>query len=140
MQKMRVGFYGPAAGVSRPQGQVLLAVLASLGGQVEGHHCDNIGADATFHDLARGLGWHLTAHPAAGNFAQGRAICDVVEPALPPEYQVRALVEAVDALVLCPTTEEEDGHDRTWDVIKEAMRQGRAITVIWPDGGVRVEG
>lgn len=140
MQKMRVGFYGPAAGATKAQGQVLLAVMSALGASVEGHHCDNIGADATFHDLGRGLGWHLTAHPVAGPYAQGRALVDRVEPALPPDYQVRALVEAVDALILCPASDEEDDHDRTWQVLREAMRQSRAVTVIWPDGGVRVEG
>ncbi len=99
------------------------------------HHGDCIGVDVQTAAIAAGLGYRTVAHPPNIDCLRGFHPSDVIRPASPYHERDRAIVDATDRLIGCP-----DGPERprsgTWYTIRYALRQGRPVVVIYPDGEI----
>lgn len=141
--KMRIGFYGPGAGMTTAQRQHLFLALGGMGADAEAH-VDSTSlrgpetAAGAFLVMARSLGWSSVLHPYTGH-PPVDTVHDRIEPPLPADICRRRLVESSMMIVCTPAGDEEDGRDATWDVIRMANERGLPLLVVWPDGGVRME-
>ena len=96
------------------------------------HHGDCIGADATAHDYAANLKFHIVIHPPLDAKARAFKPGKVLEC---KPYLVRNhdIVDVADTLIACP-----DGPERlrsgTWATVRYALRQRKQVYLIWPDG------
>lgn len=132
----RFGFTGTRSGLSVPQ-QAWLAKM--LNGGTALHHGACVGADATAHSLADGLGMSIVIHPPedrsqvmdGGDYRASQPL-----KVLPPKaflLRNRDIVESCDLLLACP-----DGPERlrsgTWATIRYARKRQRATVICYPDG------
>jgi hypothetical protein len=124
------GMTGTRLGLTTAQAEAFSQALA---GATELHHGCCVGADADAHAIARLLGVRVVAHPPLSRAL--RAECEADEVRRPEPYMVRNrhIVEDVQRLIGCP-----DGPARlrsgSWATIRMALRAGKPVLVIYPDG------
>lgn len=146
---MKLGFTGSREGLKMPQFTALRKLVARLRPELEeGHHGDCLGADVAFNDLAVEMGLRRVLHPPKNT--RWRAFCgqENFDPKSfyqhePAEYLVRdrRIVDSTDRLIGTPSCEEfsvQGKRSGTWYTIHYAMKQGKYIWVIYPDGVVQV--
>lgn len=132
----RIGITGTQGGTTADQRAALVAVLVGLQPAAL-HHGDGIGGDADAHRLTRE---HLPAtriviHPPANPEKQACCRGDAAHRPAPYLERNQHLVDATDRLVALPGGPEL-ARSGTWYTVRYAARQGRPITIIWPDGSV----
>lgn len=134
----KLGFTGTREGLTEPQYSSLRRVLSGLLSSPadQFHHGDCIGADATAHDLARSVSHaRIWGHPPNKSVIRAYKQCDWLAPERPYLDRNKDIVHATERLVACP-----DGPERqrsgTWSTIRYARRQGRPVTIVWPDGTI----
>lgn len=121
--------------MTRAQARTCRRVLEDLA-PGEAHHGDAIGADAEFHDVAQRLGVRLVVHPPLEPRHRAFRMGDRVEK--PARYKVRnrALVDEADVVVGAPAAPQANSpHSGTWYTLRYALRAGKRVMVLWPDGG-----
>lgn len=101
-------------------------------------HGDCFGADAQAHILARKLGWRVIIHPPIE--LQKRAMCvgDEVWPSKPYLVRNHDIVANTDRMVATPRGYSEEMRSGTWATVRYALKIGRTVYVVTPDGDVRV--
>jgi len=148
-QKRRiVGFTGTRIGLTDRQKVALNEVLLARW-PLELHHGDCEGGDETAHCLCDSKGNAAVLHPPKCD--EFRAFCsslvavggyDSVTILPADEYLVRdeAIVRDVEELVACPREHTgERVRSGTWTTVRRARAKGIPITIIRPDGSVKVE-
>lgn len=99
------------------------------------HHGDCIGADAQAHSIAREYNRPVTIHPPDDD--SKRAFCEGASSIREPKpYLARNkdIVTETEWLIATPKGYSEELRSGTWATIREARRQKKPITIIWPDG------
>lgn len=141
---MAVGVTGTQQGMTTAQHSAALETLTNLHlyeGHAVLHHGDCIGADASFHGMARMLGMGIVIHPPIN--PDKRAYCTTSPGDLmwtEREYMDRNqdIVDSVGALVAAPSGPEVL-RSGTWATIRRARKRGIEIFIVWPDGSVTEE-
>ncbi len=135
-----IGFTGTREGLTTEQYTALRRVLGALLSSPADtfHHGDCIGADATAHDVARNVSHaRIVGHPPDKSVIRAFKKCDLLRGELPYLVRNRNIVDATDEMVATP-----DGPERqrsgTWSTIRYAVKKGRRVNIIWPDGRIEV--
>jgi len=128
---MKVGFTGTQHGMSLRQLDALI-VLLSAGDATEFHHGDCIGADAQAADLARSLGIPVVVHPPLNPAKRAFTYRPGDQMMMPAPYleRNREIVDATEALVAAPQTDEEQLRSGTWSTIRYARQLGRLVSIL----------
>lgn len=133
MTTLRIGIIGTQAGTTPDQRAAITALLVGIQ-PAELHHGDCIGADSDIHDIARR---HTTArviiHPPDNPTTRAHRQGDEQRTPLPYLVRNHAIVDATDRLVAAPAGPELQ-RAATWTTVRYAMRAGRRITIVWPNG------
>jgi len=100
----------------------------------EVHHGDCVGADETFHNLARRFGFRVVIHPPQD--PRWRACCDGDDILDERPYLQRNhdIVDACDVLVACPKQSREVLRSGTWATVRYASKRQKHIILVLPDG------
>jgi hypothetical protein len=104
----------------------------------EFHHGCCVGADATAALITSEevLDVDIHAHPGdlvALTDADALRLSDVRHRPQANLVRNKAIVNACDVLVACPKGPEEI-RSGTWSTVRYAVKQGKPVTIIWPDG------
>lgn len=135
---MEVGFTGSSERVTQAQEAGVRRVLRRNVGEF--HHGDCIEGDAKAHAIALDLGCEVHLHPPTNPVK--RAFCTgatIIHP--PAEYLVRNrhIVDATQKLIACPKGPEET-RSGTWSTVRYALKRGKPVCIIWPDGSIEIRG
>ena len=90
-----------------------------------------------FHEIVREErpDWWIHTHPSDGMRYRACCLGDQDHEPEPPLKRNITMLEATDALVAAP-----DGPERlrsgTWSTIRQALKRGMGVTIIWPDGKI----
>lgn len=137
------GFTGTGQGMTKPQREALLynMDIHALGWTlpIVGHHGDDDGADAEFHNLCRDLGWRVVLHPPSN--PRRRAFCEADETRPAKAYLLRNddIVAESQFMFAAPLTMVEELRSGTWATIRRARKAGRPLIIVWCDGSVTKE-
>jgi hypothetical protein len=133
--EFHVGFTGSRRPMTRPQAETVGRILTGDWF----HHGDCVGSDAEAQSLARLAGMRIALHPPANRSMRAFCVADVSHE--PKDYIARNhdIVDATTRLVAAPSSHEEEVRSGTWATIRYARRQGKPITIVFPDGSVRNE-
>lgn len=130
-----LGFTGTRQGMTEPQRDTVKRLLVELA-PAEAHHGDCIGSDAEFHDL---VAQHLPVaqiivHPPSKSSA--RAFCQGHREMPPAEFLVRNhhIVDASTVMIATLQESQEQRRSGTWATIRYAIRRGKTVHVVAPDG------
>lgn len=139
---MILGFTGTRRGMTRAQQATLERYLleASPDSHVL-HHGDGGNSDCQAATLAREHGWYIVGHPASHPRDRERSHplrcffpCDEVRPLAPPLVRNEHVVAEIDRLIAAAATFVEEIRSGTWHTVRAAVRQGKPVWIIWPDG------
>lgn len=153
MTEFHVGFTGTKRGLTDRQAQLLHDFLERQRVQMEEHlaiqytsilhHGDCEGADSEAHDIAKDAGWMVEVHPGldANGGSPHRAHCEARENAhvwrvhSPAPYAERNMniVMSGHMLIACPGGPEKR-RSGTWSTVRAALRVGRPVVLLPPDG------
>lgn len=106
----------------------------------EVHHGDCVGADALFHAFAvNEPEIKIVIHPPLVDTYRARCAGRNVEVLAPQHYLVRnhAIVDDTDLLVAAPSTDREQLRSGTWATVRYALKQGRRVMLLQPNGTSR---
>lgn len=132
-----VAFTGTQQGVTLTQREALANYLESLKGEIEFRHGDCMGADATAHRIMVRRA-RIFIHPSTHE--NKRAYCKGAFKVYPPKSPLARnvdIVQPAQLLVACPKAMHEEQRSGTWATVREAFRQGKDVTIVWPDGRVQ---
>jgi hypothetical protein len=136
---MKLGFTGTRQGMTEAQDRKCYELLFEMQPE-ESHHGDCIGADAQFElnaMLAMHSDVHTVAHPSTLNRLRAYCnSCEIREPKEPLERN-RDIVDETDQLIAAPSTYDELPRSGTWSTIRYALKVGKPVTIVWPDGTTR---
>ena len=107
--------------------------------ELELHHGDCVGGDATIDQMARHLGIRRVSHPPVN--AGYRAWCDADDVREPRGYVERDhdIVEETEELWVGPGGMTEQQRSGTWLTARYARKHNRPLVIVWPDGRVSRE-
>jgi hypothetical protein len=136
---MIVGVTGTRNGATREQLFRLHCILSEVKVKNGFHHGDCIGVDAQAHDIATNLGYQTIIHPPKSNVFRAFKRGEII---LPEKGYLARNIDIVDnsnyIISLPKGTDEELRGSGTWHVIRLARKLGKKLTIIWPDGALRV--
>lgn len=140
----RVGFTGTQNGMTDSQFRYVVTVLAMRAlvtstvafEQAEFHHGDCVGADAEASLVARAMGFRVVMHPPVDPSKRAFTIANVTRPPAPYLKRNEAIVDETDMLLATPATAREQTRSGTWATIRYALKNGKHVIVIKPDGSV----
>lgn len=155
---MRVGISGTQNGATLKQKQVTRQVLKALfsradvkglfGAGVAVHslrHGDCIGYDAQCHQIcesikAQGARINICIHPST--IRAKRAFCKGATSVLAPKPPLERnpdIVDGSDVMVFGPKEYTQQLRSGTWTTYRYAVKKGKKIIVVLPDGELRTE-
>ncbi len=135
---MKLGFSGTRQGMSPQQKDTFFQLVNAL--EVDKfHHGCCIGSDQDAHLIVRGLPMsvEVVGHPPINESLMAQVRCDYRRP--PGSYLKRDadIVRETNELIATPRTcHEIKRGSGTWYTIREAKRQGKRVTIIFPDGSM----
>ena len=135
---MRVGFTGTRYGMTDEQKVRFASLLATLGA-TEFHHGDCVGAD----DQAAAMAscnpkCRIICHPPVD--VTHRAYNKKSHEIRPPKTHFarnRDIVNETDILIATPLQAEHQSQGGTWYTIDFAMKMGKVVHIICPDGRIK---
>lgn len=135
----RLGFTGTRKGMTQPQIEALRNTVKAFDIK-EWHHGDCLGADAQSHLEIQKLftDARIIIHPPDKNGM--RAFClgaHQILDAMPYIARNREIVENTDVMVAAPGEMEEQQRSGTWSTVRYALRNGRFVLIVYPDGTSR---
>lgn len=148
---MRIGFTGTQEGMTNDQ---LIQVHMLLGdlqaaGATHAIHGMCIGADAQFHEQAKGFKYVTVGYPGVTAFGEmkHRSACkpDEVVPAKPFLIRNRDIVRESDVMIATPKEAREQAlgllsiRSGTWATIRYARSAHKPLLIVWPDGSGTAE-
>lgn len=135
--ELHIGFSGTRHGMTSVQLHCASAHLESLPDWL--HHGDCIGADQQMHHQAYVRQIKTAIHPPT--LTKYRAFCRGVKIYPEKDYLARNrdIVNMTNRLIIAPNTMEEEKHSGTWYTYRYAKKNNKPVTIIFPDGSVRVK-
>ena len=133
-----VGFTGTRRGLTEKQRHRLKMALCHSG-VCEFHHGDCVGADQEAAELVAAFGRsRIVVHPPS--VSSQRAYTPWGTARTPKGYleRNRDIVRETQVLVGCPGEQQEILRSGTWATIRFAIKLGRPILLIFPDGSTRM--
>ena len=135
------GFTGTRHGLTLEQAASLNRVFARLyeqGFRIM-HNGVAIGADEESVHLAVGIGFEIVAHPST--IAEQRSETALMlardsRPFFPPLTRNYHIVSESEILVAAPKHTKPSKQGGTWWTVRNAVKRGRAVITVWPDGRV----
>ncbi len=101
------------------------------------HHGDCVGADDEAATIADANGAYVVCHPPIENKLRAFNPCSLnVRPAKTHFARNRDIVNETDLLIATPCEDKQQAFGGTWRTITYAMKVGKPVKVIWPDGRV----
>ena len=131
-----IGFTGTRAGLTKSQ----RITLSSLINDTSIIHGDCIGADEEFHKIGLQNNCSVLIRPC--NLNSQRAFCkggQIIAEPLSPLDRNKDIVNDSDEMIACPSGFEEVMRSGTWATIRYARKSGKKLTIIWPDGSIKIE-
>lgn len=127
-----LGFTGTKDGMTRAQYKVASVHLMQRWGEL--HHGDCVGADKQAHLSVIGTCTRVVIHPAdVPPHLRAGCIGHEVRDPKPPLERNRDIVDETACLLAAP-----DGPERlrsgTWATVRYALKTGKPVTIIMPDG------
>ena len=138
---MKVGFTGTRQGFTEPQSNAFANLMRNAESVSEFQHGSCKGADIqAAYRLPRRI--KRVAHPGTdANGENPHYARDEKATILEPKpYLVRNhdIVDATQVLIACPAGMKEELRSGTWATVRYARKQGKAITIIYPDGRIEI--
>jgi len=132
---MKIGFTGTQIGMTNIQKDMLRAFLDM--GCDEFHHGCCIGADSEAHQIAKEMGFRIVLHPPINQSKQDLTLVGD-ETRTPKDYLDRNhdIVDATDIMIACPKSNSEELRSGTWATVRYAVKTGRQICLLLPNGEV----
>lgn len=130
---MIIGFTGTRHGMTDAQIEGFSKYLADA---EEFHHGDCVGADWQAADAAwRRCGVKVVCHPPTESGLRAWTdFNDVTHKPRPYLARNRAIVDACHHLIACPQSAVEEQRSGTWSTVRYAVKIGKPVTIIFPDG------
>lgn len=137
---MRVGFTGTRKGMTYLQRQGFTRMMRALNLFLlpSFHHGDCVGADADAHAIAKEFGFVTWAHPPEDEKLRAFCEADHILPSKKYHDRNRDIVRDTVEMIACPDGPEGARKSGTWYTIDFAIRQGRKVTIIMPNGEIIV--
>lgn len=141
MWTAHIGFTGTQQGMTPEQASSLQAFLASRPHNFIGHHGLCVGADEQFDGIARAalnFEW-MELHPcnlAHMQFRPPQAPRDVWHPMLGPLQRNEVIVKMCDLLIATPKEAAMQLRSGTWTTVRYAVKAGKPVHVILPNGAI----
>jgi len=129
---MRIGFTGSRGGMTLAQKMAFRQLVA--GGIGDFHHGDCVGADAEAHDIMNPGWWNIIIHPPIGSSLRAFKQGDEMRKCRPYMERNRDIVDECEWLIATPRETIEQRQSGTWATVRYAVKCGRKVTVIQPDG------
>jgi len=135
---MKVGFTGTQQGLTHKQSKALDEVLLAGYPITEFHHGDCIGADKEACDKIASAYGHenIVCHPPtniskrayvrSGHYRDAKAYLD----------RNHDIVDETGILIGCPKESQEVLRSGTWATIRYAMKTGKLVIIVYPDGSL----
>jgi len=137
---MKLGFTGTQKGMT-PQQQMAVELLLTRLMVAEAHHGDCVGADEQFHHAVltrnaciRKPPIQLIGHPPLLQHRRAWCQFNIFMPPKPYLDRNHDIVDAIDALIVCPNTPVEQRRSGTWATFRYAKRMKKPMIVILPSG------
>lgn len=135
---MKLGFTGTSKGMTDLQATMLEGLLPIL---ESFHHGSCKGSDVEAARLVRKtFKVHKTiiAYPGPDNDPSNEisGVDDIVKPPKTHFARNRDIVNDTDELIATPAEMVEQETGGTWYTIRYAIKMGKLVTIIWPDGGL----
>lgn len=135
-----IGFTGTRKGMTAPQRVVVEFILKFYSGVGCLHHGDCMGADAEAHRIAQNFDLRVFLHPPDNNSA--RAFCKNATYVGDPKPYLERNHDIVDysvMLVAAPATTDEVKRSGTWATIRYALKEGKDVAIVDPEGRLRTK-
>lgn len=131
---MILGFTGTREGMTPAQREAVASFIdAHKPEQI--HHGDCVGADSEFQDAAiLSCKPVIAIHPSDNHGLRAHRRCNLMHAVKPPLERNHDIVNAVDHLLAAPKSHKHEQRSGTWATIRYAMRVGKPVTIVWPDG------
>lgn len=145
---MRVGFTGTRRGMTDKQREAFYVWICEHD-VTEFHHGDCIGADDeaanVLHEIATGEDpgppIKVVCHPPSDETHRANNVThDEIRQPKTHFARNRDIVNETDVLVVCPCDMEHQPRGGTWMTHDYAVKVGKRIVIIWPDGRVQDTG
>ncbi len=146
---MKIGFTGTRNGMTPQQGSSFNRVISELPSFTEFHHGDCVGADDEAADAVAemlafaedGETWKIICHPPVdGKLRASNKYSDKLLPEKTHFARNRDIVDATELLIGCPGCNTWQKTGGTFYTMDYAIKQGKPVKVIWPDGRVEDKG
>lgn len=98
------------------------------------HEGDCIGADAQAASLAKQIGFRIISHPPTNSSKRAFFPADVEWPAAPYLDRNKQIVHASEEMIAMPGEFDPQLRSGTWSTVRYALRIGKPVHVILPDG------
>ena len=138
MDPVIVGFSGTRKGMTSAQQDFMrhrMMVGAEQAKIIGCVHGGCIGSDVDFHFIALAARLRIECYPS--NVADTQGYCpraDVTYEASDPVERDHIIVDQSNILMATPRGYKEELRSGTWLTIRYAMKQGKPVWVVWPDG------
>lgn len=133
---VEIGFTGSRLGISYLQ-RLRLYELLTEHRPIKVHHGLCIGADYTFHEVARDVSFQpiVIGHPPINQSKMADCDCDILREPKPYLVRNRDIVRESDLLIACPhgPMKTQSG---TWYTVRTARKMKLPIVIVMPDGTV----
>jgi hypothetical protein len=135
---LRIGFTGTRKGLKPAQRAALVDYFLKMDRDnplgIQLHHGDCVGADCHAHEIGLKLDFKIVIHPPIRD--KYRAHCEpgTILPCLSYLDRNDMIVASTECLVACPDSRISKPRSGTWYTIRQAIRRGKAVTIITPDG------
>jgi predicted Rossmann fold nucleotide-binding protein DprA/Smf involved in DNA uptake len=80
----------------------------------------------------------VVGHPPQDSRKRAFCVCDSSYPPKPYLARNHEMVMVTDRLVVVPKRQIEEVRSGTWATFRYALKLGRPIYVVWPDGTIAV--
>jgi hypothetical protein len=134
---MNVGFTGTRHGMTDAQAAVFEGYLSAVG---QFHHGSCRGADVQAARIVRRscVGPTIVCHPGpeGDQYSEDSGVDDVFRNPLTHFARNRNIVDETDELIACPCDMTEQPRGGTWYTVNYARKNGKKVTIIWPDGSI----
>ena len=96
----------------------------------EVHHGDCVGADASFHNIAKESRKRIVIHPPENDKHRAYKHGDRMYPLKPYLQRNHDIVESSDMMIACPDSSKEKLRSGTWATIRYARKIGKEVNLI----------
>jgi hypothetical protein len=138
----KIGITGTRNGMTEPQRGALVFILRfnwmKEGESFEFHHGLCVGVDCESHEMVdvNFPSWTIVGHPPVKTEQMGNVACDVLRESKNHFARNRDIVDETEVLIVVPYQDEWQPRGGTWYTHDYAIKRGKPVVIVWPDGQV----